>query len=836
MNHIQIRIIIACLFSSIILVSQSCSHSNKFVQQNNAKEPQPNDYWTLKRSHPVYGFDQKAYFKGIEEVKKLKDNPKPDDGPLLNLDWQFEGPTNIGGRVNIITPLSRQSDTIFAGSVNGGIYRTFDGGNTWTPLFQEFTYLAIGSITVDPSNPNTIYAGTGDRNYGGYSYNGNGLYKSTDLGNTWTQIGIGNVGIVTSCIVHPTNPNTILVGALGSGFEKSNDRGVYRTTDGGANWTNTLFVSDSSGVCEMIAHPTNPNIVYASTFNRLNLPNRSISKGFDSKIFKSTDGGITWTQLTNGLPNSLLSRVGIAISESNPNKLYALYVADTYNIFEIYVSTNSGTSWSALNIGGTNLDANALGGFGWYFGRIHVNPFNENHIVVPGVDQYESIDGGSNWSMNVPPWYTYEVHADKHDLYFKDMNTMIISTDGGIYKTTNGGGLWSALGELPITQFYRVNANTFDQNKYAGGAQDNGTASGNLSGAWSRDFGGDGFQSYYINSENITTYETQRGGLYWEDAFSGTNDISVDNEFPGERTNWDTPYMLYQNKKITVGSFRVLTMDNPPFGGYTPISSDLTRIGMGATTSDRYSTISSLNYNPFNENEILVGTSDGLVWKGNRTAGNFVNITGILPYKFVSSVNYSKKINGKIYTTMTGYYNNFSQALIYKSEDGGLTWADISSNLPAIGINAMITRYIGGVEALIIGTDAGVFISNNDGVSWTLLGNNLPLVTITALDINTNNNRLIAGTFGRSLWSYDLTWYLGLEENKTTNQVISPNPATETIQLQLPEDKIEIFSIDGLKIKEISNYSAGMTIDISAINKGVYLLRTKTDVIRFIKE
>lgn len=820
----------------IIVAIQSCSTSNKLVHNSKAKEPQPNDYWTLKRSHPIYGFDQKSYFKGIEEVKKLQGNPTPEDGPLLNLDWQFEGPTNIGGRVNVITPLSRQSDTIFAGSVNGGIYRTFDGGNNWTALFQEFTYLAIGSITVDPSNSNTIYAGTGDRNYGGYSYNGNGLYKSTDLGNNWTQIGLADVGIITSCIVHPTNPTTILVGALGSGFEKTNERGVYRSTDGGTTWTNTLFVSDSSGVCEMIADPTNPDIVYASTFNRLNLPDRSISKGYDSKIFKSIDGGITWSQLTNGLPNSLLSRVGIAISQSNPNKLYAIYVADTYNVYDVYVSNNGGSTWTALNVSGTNLEPNALGSFGWYFGRIHINPFNENHIIIPGVDQYESLDGGVNWNLNVPPWYTYQVHADKHDLYFKDNNTIVISTDGGIYETNNGGGNWTALGELPITQFYRVNANTFNQTKYAGGAQDNGTTSGNTTSTWTRDFGGDGFQSYYINSESIVTYETQNGGIRWDDPFAGTTDISVDNDFPGERTNWNTPYMLYQNKKITVGSFRVLTMDNPPFASYNPISGDLTRIGLGATTPTRYSTISELNSNSFNENEILVGTSDGLVWKGNRSTGTFTNISGSLPYKFVSSVNYSKKTNGKIYITMTGYYNNFSQALVYKSEDGGLTWIDISSNLPAIGINAMITHYVGGVEALIIGTDAGVFFSNNDGASWTLLGNNLPLVTIAALDINTNNHRLIAGTFGRSMWSYDLTWYLGLEENHTTDQLIFPNPASGSIQLKNSEGKIEIYTINGLKIKDIIDYAPSNNIDISEFENGIYLLRTKTDVIRFIKE
>ncbi|MFA7272940.1 MAG: T9SS type A sorting domain-containing protein [Crocinitomicaceae bacterium] len=832
-SKIRFNAILLTAIASGLLIA-SCGNHKKIQPVLNSRAPQPNDYWSMKRSHPVYGFDQKAYFNGMEAVAKIK-NDQAKDGPNLNLNWQFEGPNNIQGRVNVVTPVSRASDTIFAGSVNGGIFRTINGGNTWTPLFQDFGYLAIGSITVDPSDHNTIYAGTGDRNFGGYSYNGNGLYKSTDLGATWTQIGLGNVGIITSCVVNASNPSTIVVGALGSGFEKTNDRGIYRTTDGGATWTNTLFVSDSSGVCEMRVHPTNPAILYATTFNRLNLSNRSISKGLDSKIFKSIDGGATWSQLTNGLPTTTLSRCGIAISESNPNKLYAIFIGDDYNIYDIYKSEDAGSTWTALNIPLSTLPVDAVGGFGWYFGRIHVNPFNENHIIVPGVDQYESTDGGLNWNMNVPNWWTYEVHADKHDLYFKDANTIVIATDGGMYKTTNLGISWSTFGELPITQFYRVNANTFDPNNYAGGAQDNGTTSGNNGTLWNRDFGGDGFQSYYIDPSNdITTFETQRGGIYWSQ-FGFADDISIGNSL-SDRTNWSTPYFSFPDYRLTAGSYRVLKMENPPFDSWVPISGDLTRIGLGATTSPNYSTLSEINYNSFDQNELIVGTSDGLVWKGNRSTGNFTNISGSLPYKFVSSVNYSKKINGKIYVTQTGYYNNFSQALVFKSEDAGATWIDISSNLPAIGINTMITHYVGGVEALIVGTDAGVFFSNNDGVSWTLLGNNLPIITISALDINTNNNRLIAGTFGRSMWSYDFTWELGIEELNESDQMIYPNPGKEFIRLKNDEDFIEILTLDGQLIRHIKNPMADQKIDVHDLEGGLYLVRTKTAVIRFIKE
>lgn len=821
------------------LVLVSCKTKNLAQSKSISRAPEPNDYWTLKRSHPVYGFDQKAYVKGMEAIQKLKDESQTKDGPLLNLNWQLEGPNNIGGRVNVVTPLSKTSDTIFSGTANGGIFRTFDGGINWTPIFQEFSYLAIGAITVDPSNTNTLYCGTGDRNYGGYSYNGNGLYKSTDLGNTWVNVGLQNVGIITSCIVHSNNPNHILVGALGSGFAKSMERGVYRSTDGGATWTNTLFVSDSSGVCEMRADPSNPDIIYATTFNRLNLPYRSISKGPDAKIFKSTNGGATWVQLTNGLPAQVLSRVGIAISETNPNKLYALYVGDDYQVFEIYTSNDAGQNWSPLSVQSTNLEPNALGGFGWYFGRIHVDPFDENHIIVPGVDQFESFDGGVNWNPNVPPWWTYEVHADKHDLYWVNSSTMIIGTDGGMYKTEDSGVSWVPLGELPITQFYRVNANVFNTSFYAGGAQDNGTTSGNANiPGWFRDFGGDGFQSYYIDeNSHSTTYETQRGGIHWYDDFTGTTTISPELDFPTERTNWSTPYFVFDNGDITAGTFRILTYTGAPFGNWTPITNDLTMIGQGASTPANYHTITELGYNSFNINEMLVGTSDGLVWKGNRNDGTtFVNIKSNLPNNFVSSVTYSKKTNGKIYVTMTGYYNNFSQALVFKSENGGGTWQNISSNLPAIGVNDLITKYIDGKEALIIATDGGVFISQNDGDSWEMLGNNLPVVTISALDIKESNHRLIAGTFGRSMWSYDLTWYLGLQETDDENQLAYPNPVKDLLYLEKASDLVEIFTINGRKVKSFENVVPNVGLNLTDVEKGVYILQTNNTIIRLVKD
>lgn len=817
------------LLSGFALFALSFFYGCAVKQKMDYREPEPIDHWMLRRSHPEKGFDQEAYFKGIEQVNQLK--KQKSGGPDLNLNWELEGPFNIGGRVNVVTPLQMGSDTLFAGTANGGVFRTYDGGTNWTPVFDEFSYLSIGAITVDPMNSQRIYVGTGDRNFGGGSYNGNGLYQSDDLGDTWTNVGLSEVGIITSVIVDGQNADHILVGALGHGHQKTNDRGVYRSTDGGASWTNTLFVSDSSGVCEMIPDPTNDDIVYACFFNRVNLLDRGISRGLDSKIFKSTDAGATWTQLTNGLPNTEHSRVGISVSASNPNRLYAVYVGDTYNVSEIYLSNDAGATWvpTNANSGANGLDPNALGGFGWYFGRIYVDPNNENHIILPGVDQYESYDAGANWTLNVPEWWTYEVHADKHALIFQDANTMIIGTDGGMYKTEDLGGTWTPLGELPITQFYRVEANTFDPGQFAGGAQDNGSTSGNQTMPWSRDFGGDGFQMTYVEpNDNLVVYQTQRGRFHWTSNSVGVESLAVSDFDPNEITNWDTPYLVDDGQSLVAGTNRLLMMAAPPFDPWQAISGDLTLSGTGAVSPGRYHTITELASHPDNDDQILVGTSDGKVWRGDIFGGmnNWTDITSALPAHYVTSVNFSKRVQNKLYVTMSGYYSGFTTALVFKSEDNGATWTDISNNLPSIGINDMITYDRDDNEYLFIATDAGVFVSEDDGDSWDLLGTGMPTVTIAALDINATNQRLIAGTFGRSMWSYDISWALGLEEKgEETALLIFPNPVKDQFELGESFESVQLFSLDGRLIKDFGNVYQGEKLDVSGIDRGNYLLK-----------
>lgn len=830
---------VTLLFAGAIVSLVACRTTHPVSNHvSEKKKPKPNEYWSVVRSHPVYGFDEKAYFKSMKlTAETLRDPAKI--GVDLGGSWQQEGPYNIKGRVDVITPLHRGSDTIFAGTPNGGIFRSYNGGQIWQPVFDENSYLAIGAIAVDPSNNQTIYAGTGDRNFGGGSYDGNGLYKSVDLGATWTHIGLSNTGIISSVIVHPTDPDVLLVGALGSGYAKTNDRGVFRSTDGGLTWQNTLFVSDSSGVCEMVMHPTDPNVMYATTFNRVNLFGNSIADGPDSKIFKSVDGGITWSQLTNGLPGVNNSRVGVAIAESNPDKLYALYVSTEYDVYEIYVSSDAGTSWTVLNAasGANGLPLTALGGFGWYFGRIHINPYNENYLVLPGVDQFVSTDGGQTWAQNVPDWSEYLVHADKHDLVFQDSLTMLIGTDGGIYKTTDGGISWSELGDLPITQFYEITATTFADGVYAGGAQDNGTCSGNAGTPWDRDFGGDGFKPTYLDAGiNEAVFETQRGGIYYVSDLIGYEDLSIPDAFPNDPVNWNAPYVAFSGGPLISGTNKIIVYDNLPGGSWSAVSDDLTRTALGATTPASYHNISAIASNPFSSAEIIAGTSDGLVWKGNYTSENWTNLSAGLPEQYVTEVAFSQIQNGKVYATMSGYYNNFSQALIFKRDNNANAWTSISGDLPAIGINTLLTHVIAGNEVLFVGTDAGVFYSENDGVNWHPVGTNFPISTVAALDMDQTNNKLIAGTYGRSMWSYDLNWYVGIKEANLVEGSVYPNPVTDKLVIKDAVNSVKIISATGTVIWEQNNPVTALEINVSEWPKGVYLVLTDKQYYRFVKQ
>lgn len=815
-------------------------------KQESPKDLEPYDHWYTMRSYPEK-FQETSYLEGMGSIKEQALSNADSRDVDLSLDWQQEGPGNIGGRFNVLTQSPTSPETIYAGSANGGIFKTTDGGDNWTPIFDALSYLAIGSITIDPTDESTIYVGTGDRNFGGGSHIGNGVYKSTDAGTTWESSGLTETGIITRLIIDPTDTDKLYASTLGNTYEKTSDRGIYRSADGGETWENILFLSDSSGVIDMVMDPSDPNTLYASGFNRINLPFEARISGPESKIYKTTDGGDSWTTLTTGLPEEDESRIGLAISNDDPNTLYALYVsADDLNVKDIYKTTDAGANWTALNVhdGALSVPSDALGGFGWYFGEIYLNPYDNEQLIIPGVDMFQSLDAGENWSLNVPEWWTYEVHADKHDIVFLDENSYIIATDGGLYKTDNNGAIWEDIENIPVTQFYHIAVHPHEDGLYGGGAQDNGSMSGNASSfdAWERLFGGDGFRVTFLDQdEGSAYYETQRGNLYYVGAGGEYEDVAPPT--PGEdRVNWDMPYVINEtDAELFAGTSRIQIMYGAPYGTYEYISDDLTRIGMGESLGRPSShTISEIEQPIGHSDIIYAGTTDGLVWRGDRDgwSWNWTNITGELPNRYVTGIRSSPNQPGTVYVSFSGYRYNEEISYLYKSENFGETWTDISSDLPGITVNdILVVPTFEADQYLFAALDGGVYFSQNNGGNWDYVGTGLPLATITELAFDYPNKKLIAGTYSRSMWSYDVSWIDGLvdvtslKEAPSKKLTLYPNPVHDLVYFDRTNaEKIQLFDASGKLVleKKIQHFNAYSQANLTGLKTGIYYYQIGT--------
>lgn len=818
--------------------------------------PIPHDQWLSIRSYPD-GFDQAAYLNVMEGIRLEAQYTGDSREVELTLDWQEEGPGNIGGRFDVLTVSPTDQDIIYAGATNGGVFKTTNGGTTWNPIFDDQPYLAIGAITIDPENESILYVGTGDRNFTGTSFIGNGVYKSEDAGATWTEIGLIETGAVTEIIIDPGNSDRIFASTLGNPHIKTTERGIYRSDDGGTTWANKLFVSDSSGVIDLVMDPSNPEVLYAAGYNRMRNYFASTVSGPQARIYKTIDGGENWTELAGGLPLEDDCRIGLSISNEDPSMVYALYVdGSSLNVKDIFRTTDAGTTWSPLNVYGDPgaLPDNVMGGFGWYFGEIYMNPYNNDHLIIPGVDLYQSFNAGETWEIGVPYWWTYEVHADKHAVSFLDEDSYILATDGGLYKTNNNGGSWSDIENIPITQLYHIDVHPQDHGIYGGGAQDNGSMSGNAASfnSWDRLYGGDGFRVTFLElDEGAAYYETQNGNLRYSDPGGAITNVSP-YDFGMDRSNWDMPYFINeQTVELYAGTAHIQYMNGAPFGTYAYISDDLTRVGLGEPYDlARYHTITEIDQPRFDSDVLYVGTSDGLMWRGNRTGAewDWTNITADLPNKYVTGVRCSPNTDGTVYVCFSGYKVDDNQAFVYKSEDFGETWVDISGDLPAITTNdILIVPGYENDEYLFAAMDGGVYFSENNGGNWNYLGVGLPFVTVSELHLDLENEKLIAGTFARSIWSYDVSWMeeveepddTGISEEKNNQLFLYPNPVVDIVKFQAVDaDIIHVFDQSGKLViaQNIQHFSGYSQANFSVLTKGVYYVSAGQFVGKIIKQ
>lgn len=829
-------------FSACSFLFFQYDKNDSFVKKDEGKQlNNPIDEGAfLMRAYPDDYINQEAYDNALQKAKDLWLNQNSERGS--NGKWLTQGPFNIGGRVNTIAVHPQNEQIIYIGYSQGGVFKTIDGGKNWTPIFDQQTNLSIGDIEIDPQNPNTIYVGTGDPNIGFYSQVGNGLWKSNDAGATWTFLGLKEQRIISRVKVNPKNQNEVFVATMGVPFVKNNQRGLYKSIDGGKTWQQKLFVSDSCGVIDFVMNPQNPNIVYASTWNRIRNNNVNISVGNDAGVYKSIDGGDNWTKLSGGLPSGRFSRVNIAISEQNPDVLLSVFIhPSSFNHAGIFKTVDAGQTWTKVpdDFTTNGLPGSALGGFGWYFGRVKFNPNDHNDFFLLGVDLWRTKDNGNDWNMETPHWSSYDVHADKHDLVFTPSGKIILATDGGLYQSSDNGATWVDIENIASTQFYRVGHNADEPDLYYGGAQDNGTTAGNQGvTAWDRLYGGDGFQMRFDkNNEGLHFYESQFGNIVALNVITGAANYEVADEFYLERKHWDMPYFLgsHQKNSIYIGTSRVfkgiykIENDDITFKWDT-LSNDLTDNNkMPGSTN----TISTLEESPLQENLLYVGTADANAWRFKNNS--WVNISAGLPERYITRITPSPSNVNNVYVSLSGYRNNETTPHLWKSINQGNSWTSIAGDLPPLGVNDIYVLPNNKDSVLFVATDGGVYFSKNSGKNWLRLGDNMPFFQVFDIEYNPAKNQLFAGTFARSILSFDLkqigvdTKAIVSQQEVDLNNMVKVYPTLFHNQLTISslDEKIktiQCFDINGKSIF-INNYNDNfINLNNLQLSQGTYII------------
>ncbi len=798
------------------------------------KKLYPAEEYFLSKQYPDGTFSFQAYDRALRELNSFISKA----GNRSQGQWIVEGPGNLGARANSIAVSPHDDQRILLGFSAGGLWLTEDGGLQWQPVFDNNAYLSIGDVVFDPIDPNIAYVGTGDPNISGFPFIGNGIHKSTDGGKTWKHLGLTDTRIISQIRISEQNNNIIYVSAMGIPFFKDSNKGVYKSEDGGNTWSQVLFVNDSTGICDMVMHPADHNIIYAAGWNRIRNNKQSIVSGPDAKIYKTVNGGKSWNVLQNGLPQDNSSRIGIDISTSNPNVLYTAYThQSTFNLKGIFRSDDGGDNWTELPIGqDVGLPENIYAGFGWYFGKIRINPADPNDIFILGVDMHRSINGGQTWELAVPRWFTYEVHADKHDLMFEG-DHMYLTTDGGAYKSKINNGQWEDIENIPTTQFYRVAYNPHEPTWYYGGAQDNGSSGGNhdIINNWPRIFGGDGFQMlFHPTDPNIFYAETQNGGLVVTDVGGNFFSSATNGIESSEPRNWDMPVIMsHHNPDILyTGTHRIYKNSKGTLVEWMPISDVMT----DNTSSFFQKNISAIAESKTDSLQLVAGTSDGNIWLTKDGGTVWKNITSGLPSKYISGVAIWKDY---VLVTMTGYKDADNTPYIYASNDEGQNWIPFQYDLPHIAINSLVilpdlmnTLH----PRLVIGTDGGVFYY--DGTQkWRRLGENMPVIPVYGLGYNPSLNTVIAGTFGRSIMTFDLSQIesgpVNTDDIEDISSILSlqKNLINKGESIQLNNDSqekviVQIFSSNGLVIKN-NIFSNGIQTEIPLSNlpSGIYYLK-----------
>lgn len=836
---------------AVLLFFSLIACEKKKSSENNLKEI-PHQHFDWDRFDYPNENNIQHYSQLIQDVKSTTYSRTPN--PLLNREWVTQGPNNIGGRISAVAVHPKDINTIYIGLSNGGLFKTIDGGSHWTPVFENEITLSIGAISIDPTNPEIVYAGTGDPNINGNSFIGFGLFKSINGGKTWNNIALQNVRVINEILIDPLDSKIIYVAAMGNPFEISSDRGVYKSLNGGLTFTKVLFVSDSAGISDIAIHPTNNKILFVASHHRVRTTTQSITEGSDSKIFKSIDQGVSWKPIMAGINEKVLGRIAIEISASTPHTLYARTIkfinscngSQGHHLEGLYTSHDVGETWSKVNIDYNTLDCELMGGFGWYFGRMAINPLNHKNIFLLGVALWESQDGGIHWS-NVDFSSNENLHADKHLLIFdKDFNRYL-ATDGGLYKYTVARSEWKNIDHLPSTQFYRVTLNPNEPQLYYGGAQDNGTSGGNINNIdnWDHLFGGDGFSSVFHKAyPNTHWYETQNGGLWIFDLLTSNYDRFT--KGISGTLNWDTPFFSsnFNNDSMYCGSNRVFVNAEPLIADWKAVSPELTITGPWPNINTP--TISCIAESPLQQHQLIAGTTNGNIWIGNSLTQSWNRITNNLPPGYVTNVEFSPTDSKTLFVSFSKYRSNDMNSYLFKSIDNGNSWSSITSTaLNQIPVFDFVIIPKTNDKIIAAATLLGVYATLDGGLSWYRVGTNMPIIPIYSIIYNSVKNEIVAGSFARSILTYKISEITNLltPTSKLNPIILTPNPCYEFITIHLDDQYLNnpmhfsFIDLNGNIILESDViYNGTNNIDISQIPANTYLVKIRCNSSNWVKK
>lgn len=691
------------------------------------------------------------------------------------LEYRLLGPFR-GGRSAAVTGVPNQPNLYYFGATGGGVWKTKDGGREWENISDGYFGGSIGSIAVSKSDPNVIYVGGGEKTVRGNVSSGYGIWKSVDAGKTWQASGLIKSRHVPRIVIHPTNHNIVYAGVLGNIYKPTQERGVYKSTDGGKTWKKTLFSNEHAGVVDLIMDPTNPRILYASTWRVQRTPYSLSSGGEGSALWKSTDSGETWTEISvnKGFPEGILGIIGITVSPINNQRLWA--IVENKDQGGLYRSDDGGETWTQVN------DERKLRQRAWYYTRVYADTKDVNTVYVLNVRYHKSTDGGKNFNTYNAP------HGDHHDLWIapENPNRMIIGDDGGAQVTYDGGETWSTYHNQPTSQFYRVTTdNTFPYRIYVA-QQDNSTIRiphrtdgySITEDDWESTAGGESAHIAVDPDDNDIVY----GGSY--DGFltrvnHKTGTVRAINVWPDNpmghgaegmkyRFQWNFPIMFSKHNPNRLYTFsqHVHVTENEG-QSWEIVSPDLTRndpeklkssggpITQDNTSVEYYCTIFAANESPLKESLLWVGSDDGLIHVTKDGGKTWDNVTpkGMPEWMMINSIEPSAFDEGTCYVAGTKYKTGDFAPYLYKTTDYGKTWKKITNGINGEHFTRVLREDPKRKGLLYAGTETGMYISFNDGKDWKPFQLNLPIVPITDLTIKDNN--LIVATQGRSLWMID---------------------------------------------------------------------------------